>query len=516
MSIPALKRDAKAPRAKEDAIFARLDKALQRIPKGTFKSVGGAFGSNFGTVGKKIGKLAGAGLSAITGYGDYKVSQNSLTTVSGTVASMDMVPQFARGDHSIRVRHREFVKECTVPNNPTAFDNDSWLINPGNKSLFPWLSQMSRQYQQYKIHGMVVIFKSMTSDYAANGPLGTVMIATNYNSVERDYKDKIELENSEFAVSTKPSNNLVHAIECDPKTTGLDILYIRDTSYDSSVVSDGRFYDFAKLQFATQGLSGTAGATLGEMWISYDIELIKPIIGSVTIAGISVVSNADGSEKVSSGAGTKRVFITGTNTAPAASTTYSLCPPGAYTLTGDAGIISPPAYPGTSAIDFAPSTGTITFRKNGLYRLWFWATESTTATGYCLARVDAAGVAVVNGQVVNPTATRVGNAQYNGSTSTLAPTADAFKPFGQPIVTGNSSGGAPAFAGFQYQICYTYDVSGIFSTNDYVKLEAFTFPTNSSNLIPTWTRKIAIEWTAYGRNEQAEQFSPYGINTTGV
>jgi hypothetical protein len=196
-----------------------------------------------------------------------------------------MVPEFVarrEGDHSTRIRHREFLFDLKVPDSPLEFSNGFVQnINPGNPVLFPWLSKMSKLYTQYKIHGMVLVYKTMSSNYSASGgPLGTVIMATNYNVNDFAFDSKIQMENTEFAVSTDPSRNIVHAIECDPKSSGLQTLYIRDPSVnDSSNVSDARFFDYGKFQIATTGLPGAAGSVMGEVWCSYDIELIKPVIG---------------------------------------------------------------------------------------------------------------------------------------------------------------------------------------------------------------------------------------------
>lgn len=261
-------------------LTTKMDGLLKKIPKGAFAKSGGAVGGMLGgTMGAALGKRMGRGLAAITGYGDYQVRSNSLSTVS---TSVDMVPQFARTDHSVRVCHREFVGDLKVPANPDEFNNNFvQLINPANTTLFPWLSRMATLYTQYKIHGMVITYKTMSSNYSAGGgPLGTVIIATNYNVNDQAFSTKVQMENSEFAVSCNPSTSLIHAIECDPKFSGLQTLYVLDPeTQQPGAISDPRFYHYGKLQIATSGLPGAFNNTMGELWISYDIELMKPVIG---------------------------------------------------------------------------------------------------------------------------------------------------------------------------------------------------------------------------------------------
>lgn len=262
-------------------LSTKMDGLLKKIPKGAFSKGGNALGGMLGgSIGAAFGKRLGGGLSAITGYGDYQVSSNTLSTVS---TSVDMVPQFARTDHSVRVCHREFIGDLKVPLSPDDFNNSFVeLINPANAKLFPWLSRMATLYTQYKIHGMVVTYKTMSSNYSASGgPLGTVIIATNYNVNDQAFSTKVQMENSEFAVSCNPSTSLIHAIECDPKVSGLQTLYVLDPeTQQTGAISDPRFYHYGKMQIATSGLPGTYNTTMGELWISYDIELMKPVIGA--------------------------------------------------------------------------------------------------------------------------------------------------------------------------------------------------------------------------------------------
>lgn len=248
------------------------------VPKGTFANGGAMLGGLAGPMGSTIGSMLGKGLAAITGFGDYSVKTNTLTT-EGLSLPQDSVPQFVTNKHATCIKHREYVGDVIVPVTPAVFTNSTYALNPGNGSLFPWLSSIATNFQQYKLKGCVFEYKTMSSDYASAGPLGTVVLATNYNSNEAPFATKIAMENSEFAVSSKPSMSVIHPIECDPSEQVADILYVRDVSAESaSAVSDRRLYDWGNFQIATQGLPGVTGNVMGELWVSYDIELYKPII----------------------------------------------------------------------------------------------------------------------------------------------------------------------------------------------------------------------------------------------
>lgn len=233
----------------------------------------------------KAGTMLGGGISKIMGFGDYVVQENSMA--KGGYSSME-VPSFGGGSNEVRVTHREFVRTIAVPHSPTDFHNITYDINPSNDSLFPWLSKIARNYQQYKINGMVLTFKSMTSEYASSGSLGTVGIATNYNVNDKPFADLVSFENSQFAVVNKPSLNIVHAIECKEFARNGLQLYVRDAQSESTGVSDARFYDFAKVQIMTDGLPQGVDTTLGQLWVSYDITLLKPIVASGAVVPTTV------------------------------------------------------------------------------------------------------------------------------------------------------------------------------------------------------------------------------------
>jgi hypothetical protein len=234
----------------------------------------------------KAGTALGAGISRVAGFGDYTVMDNTMSR--GGYSSVD-VPMFGgSGSSEVRVTHREFVKTISVPSDGTKFQNFTMDINPSNESMFPWLSKIAKNYQQYKINGMVITFKSMTSEYTSAGALGTVGIATNYNVNDLPYSDLVSFENSQFAVVNKPSLNIVHAIECKEFARNGLQLYVRDASSESTQVSDPRFYDFAKVQIMTEGLPQEANSTLGQLWVSYDITLLKPVVSKASVAPPSV------------------------------------------------------------------------------------------------------------------------------------------------------------------------------------------------------------------------------------
>jgi len=227
--------------------------------------MGGAYMGPIGAaVGTVLGSTAGGLIDRITGHGDYKVSRNSL---HGAQA-----PAFSARD-TIRVRRTEFVTDVKTPG--ATFNNTSYMITPENVILFPWLAGIARNFSQYELHGLVFMFKSTsaTAIGSTNTALGKVIMATNYDPDDDEYIDMKTAENSAYCTSSKPAENQLHPIECARSSDALDTLYINNDDIDPRFSSYGRF------QICTAGQQ--AAATIGELWVSYDISFKKAHVSQI-------------------------------------------------------------------------------------------------------------------------------------------------------------------------------------------------------------------------------------------
>jgi hypothetical protein len=91
------------------------------------------------------------------------------------------------------------------------------------------------------------------------------------------------MENYQFATSTKPSVSMIHPVECDPSQLPLEHLYVFPSSLNN--VNDPRWTTLGTTYLATVGQQ--AAATLGELWITYDIEFYQPkLLASVSNSGL--------------------------------------------------------------------------------------------------------------------------------------------------------------------------------------------------------------------------------------
>lgn len=254
---------------------------LRPIAQAAGSALGGYLGGPAGmAVGNTLAGKAADYIKQITGFGDYHVIKNSLV-----YPDIDQVPQFSVGDRITRIRHREFIKDITSSSVAGQFNVEVFPIQPGLSGSYPWLSAIAENYSQYHVAGQIYEFKTTSVDAlnSTNTALGTVIMATNYNVNDIPFQNKQQMENYEFSVSCKPSESLVHPIECDMSQTPVNVLYVRNTP-TAATSFDLRMSDLGNFQIATVGMQA-ASVQVGELWVSYDIILLKPKLTSTTDVG---------------------------------------------------------------------------------------------------------------------------------------------------------------------------------------------------------------------------------------
>lgn len=214
------------------------------------------------SAGKSLGKL----FKSITGWGDYTVHDNSLLYPD------KIVPQF--GEDSIRVKKREYIAQIDAFQ---TFTNLQIPIQPGLDTSFPWLSRIAANYEQYHINGMVFQYVSTSSDAIASTSdlgLGTIALATDYDAQDPAFVNLPQMLGSMFSNSGKPSENIMHAIECAPNEQAQKLYYVRTGDVPSG--ADIRLYDLGTFQIATDRMPGDYDGA-GQLWVSYDITFTKSV-----------------------------------------------------------------------------------------------------------------------------------------------------------------------------------------------------------------------------------------------
>lgn len=240
-------------------------------------AIGGMAGGPWGAI---KGAATGSGLAglagSLVGLGDYKVGTNSLLGIAVGGDGAGTLPTIKNSGGKFIFQHREYI--CDIASSED-FLNQSFSINPGMALTFPWLASIANCFEQWRPRGIVFQFKSTSADALSseNTALGTVVLATDYNSTNDPFSNKQQMENQEYVSVTKPSCSVLHPVECAPKSSPVEVYYVRTGPLQKNsegCCDDIHLYDLGNFQLATVGMQGVN--TIGELWVSYDIELLKP------------------------------------------------------------------------------------------------------------------------------------------------------------------------------------------------------------------------------------------------
>jgi len=220
----------------------------------------------------------------LVGFGDYEVNTNSLVAQATHGDNGYAVPIMRNSKVANIFRHREFIGN--VVSSTSAFAHFEYDINPGLDKTFPWAASLMNNYTNYRMRGLVFEFVSEASSYAAGPSLGYVAMATQYNPYDNVFTDKKAMLNSEYANSGRPSENLLHPIECAGNQISVCELTVRNRDLPSW--ADKRLYDIGRFTIAVGGQS-VSDVVIGELWATYELEAYFPRLGqTLTPMGMQV------------------------------------------------------------------------------------------------------------------------------------------------------------------------------------------------------------------------------------
>jgi len=253
--------------------MTRLGLALR-----TLGGLGGGAIGNFigqGSAGSSLGTSLAASLSKWLGAGDYRVSAN--TIVQRSLNGSDSIPAMHNTGQSITVRHKEFLGEIRGSTGFTV--QQEFPLNPGLNTTFPWLNDIAKKFQEYRVKGMVFHYvpTSGSAVSTTNPALGSVMLQTTYRASDTAPNSKVEMLNEYWSSEACPCEAFAHPIECDPKENPFSTQYVRGGLIPPT--DNILMYDLGKTFVATSGMPAT-GNVVGDLWVTYEIELRKPVLNS--------------------------------------------------------------------------------------------------------------------------------------------------------------------------------------------------------------------------------------------
>lgn len=258
---------------------------------------GGVVGS---IIGDKLGGLAHYP-ARLFGSGDYY-------TADGTrVLSNDPITFESSNSDGVLICHREYIGDIITSSVAGDFKIQAFGINPSDAGTFPWLSSIAQlNFQQYRFEGLVFEYRSFSCDAlnSVNTALGSVFAAINYDYSDPLFESRMEIENSDWSRSIKPSESVLFPVECKKSITGLNqgLLYIVNGT-NIPTGTDPKTYYLGRLQIATTGFQGTS-VNIGSLYVTYKVRLYKPLM-SKPLANAMVYSmnrtGADNTNRLGTG-----------------------------------------------------------------------------------------------------------------------------------------------------------------------------------------------------------------------
>ena len=213
-------------------------------------------------------------ISGMIGTGAY--TSNAL--VNGGQGAAEGVPEFSQGGTGVTISHREYIGDVYGTAAGQTFQNSLYHLNPGMGTTFPWLAQIAQNYDEYTFNQLIFTFRSSIAPIgaSASGQVGTIIMATQYNAGEQGFVDKETMMQYDGSMSAKVIDGLLSGVECDPsKMSGSIGKYTRAGPPPAG--EDIKTYDLGNFNLAVTNIPAAYdNQSLGELWVSYTVELRKP------------------------------------------------------------------------------------------------------------------------------------------------------------------------------------------------------------------------------------------------
>jgi hypothetical protein len=220
--------------------------------------------------------------SGYMGRGMYYGTKHGNQLISGGLSNTPVL-RSSGYDGSLMVSHRELVQEIygagTVgATSPSGFEVTTLTVNPGLERVFPWLSQLAANFEEYEIHQCVFEYegRKMVGTTDELTIHGTVTAAHRFNFKVQEFQDKHEMQSYPHANYVQAHESLAHGVEADPgKIVGDGHKFIRLGGLLAT--DDQRDYDHCTFSLAQSNIPAELAAKeIGCLYVAYTVKLMKP------------------------------------------------------------------------------------------------------------------------------------------------------------------------------------------------------------------------------------------------
>jgi len=173
-------------------------------------------------------------------------------------------------DGSIRITHQELVGQLrtpAAPASPASFGMNEFLVNPSNSVLFPWLAGFAVRFEKYRMNKIRID----VLPHCATTTRGCSYLACNY-----DVNDAVPVTSQAMMTQYRPREAAVwmkNSFSLDAgRINSQKTFWVTPTPN----TADNLVY-CARLLIAIQNANLTAGVSIGDIIVSYDVTLSTPV-----------------------------------------------------------------------------------------------------------------------------------------------------------------------------------------------------------------------------------------------
>lgn len=211
--------------------------------------------------------------------------------VSAPISIQKMVrtnkPTVKYSGQCVTVSHREYLQDI---NGSTVFSNQTFAVNPGIYTTFPWLSQMAILYESYKFKSLKFIYEPACPSTTQ----GSVMMAIDFDAADAAPSSKVQLMAYKYAVRCPAWESVAYRSDLSDLLKFGVQRYVRN----GPVTGDIKTYDIGNLQFAVSNFTGTS-TFVGELYVEYDVEFYTPQLQSTLPATSNLIAIPNGATEFS-------------------------------------------------------------------------------------------------------------------------------------------------------------------------------------------------------------------------
>lgn len=201
----------------------------------------------------------------------------------GKGVSSQQVPSMHSNGSRFNVKHREclatILQDPVDPAHPaiTLLPALDQQLCPTNAAAFPWLSSIAKLFEQYQWKGVMVEYVPVVDSGSTSVSMGTVAMFCEYNPASTTNPTTAQVcLNQMWAQGARSSDRITMPIEVAPNGTPIPVNWTTQVAN-----ADQRLSSLGRLFVGCEGCPLPTAAlpnpiVLGRIWITYDIDLLKP------------------------------------------------------------------------------------------------------------------------------------------------------------------------------------------------------------------------------------------------